>query len=52
MQICLADDSNMDLEIFDIVFHKVLEDDIVSALECNTKITAHLLNLLDVNNIS
>lgn len=51
MQICLEDDKSMELSVFENIFQNVLENKITPALLAGTRVTAIILDLLDVNNI-
>lgn len=51
MQICLDDDKNLDLSLFEMIFQNIIENNIRSALVASTRITVIIFNILDVNNI-
>lgn len=52
VQICLEDDKNLDLDKFDFIFHKIMENEIRTAFEASIRITTIILNILDVNKIA
>lgn len=51
MQVCLEDKRDLDLEVFQFVFQKIMENDIKTAYNANKRITAIIINILDLNNI-
>lgn len=51
MQICMGSDKNLDLDTFDLIFQKIVEKDITTALTVNIKVTALILDILDNNKI-
>lgn len=52
MQICLAEDKNLDLKKFDIIFRNIVNDDILSAMMNNTRLTTLIIKILDINKIN
>lgn len=51
MQRCLQDDKTLDLKLFEIVFHAIMENKITTALGASIRLTAIILDILDINNI-
>lgn len=52
MQLCLEDDRNLDLVKFDVIFQNIIQNNIRTALEASIRITAVILDILDVNKIN
>lgn len=52
MQVCLEDDKSLQLDTFNMVLQRIIENDIRSALVGSTRITALILDILDVNKIN
>lgn len=51
VQLCLENNTTMDLYKFDQIFNSILYNDIDSAFNVDAKITAVILNIFDRNNI-
>ena len=49
MQICLEEDKNLDLNIFELIFQSIIKNDNRTALAASNRITALIFDILDAN---
>ena len=51
MQICLDEDKNLDLNVFELIFQSIIRNDNRTALDASIRITSLIFDILDANKI-